>query len=218
LLEIGTDLILEPIDSMDGKEQFRSRVVDREENTIYIDYPINLETNRMTFFMDGMQLNASFIEQSPSSAVYMFQTEVIGRVKRDIPMMMLHDPGAENYLRIQRRKYVRVQTQVDISVHFENHPPFTAVTEDISAGGVAVAIPPQLEVTKGTQGEIVLVLPIQDEKYHYMKLSSVVVRLHNQQERRVASLEFRETTSAEQQMLIRFCFERQLLMKRKGLI
>ena len=55
-------------------------------------------------------------------------------------MMKLHYPGDEYVMKIQRRQYVRVETAVDIAIHPYNGEfvPFTAVTDDISAGGALV--------------------------------------------------------------------------------
>ncbi|MGC8228342.1 flagellar brake protein [Pseudobacillus badius] len=218
MIETGMQLLLFSTEQ-EQEEQYRCRVADTDEGIILIDYPVNMSTNRSTFFVDGTRLSAEFVDPKYSSAVYAFTTEVAGRTKRDIPLLILRDPGLEKYVRIQRRKFVRVQIPVDAAVHFENSAAFTAATEDISAGGIAVSLPEGIEVSHGDQGRIYLSLPMQSGEHHYFEIIGRAVRVRTDDKgRKFVSVEFVNLEEAEQQILLRFCFERQLIMKRKGLI
>lgn len=75
-IKVGTQLTLEPTFT-DKTEKYRCKVVDLDEQFIYIDYPTDTISNRTVFLMDGMQLRATFVEDS--KAVYAFQTEVLGK-------------------------------------------------------------------------------------------------------------------------------------------
>ncbi|MEK4028949.1 PilZ domain-containing protein [Pseudobacillus sp. FSL P4-0506] len=218
MIETGMYLLLVSREK-DQEEHYRCRVADIDEGVILIDYPVNIGTNRSTFFVDGMQLSAEFIDPKYSSAVYTFDTEVKGRTKRDIPLLILHDPGLEKYVRIQRRKFVRVPIPVDAAIYLENVAPFTAATEDISAGGIAVPLPEGIDVSNEQQGRVYLSVPMQSGDHHYFEITARVVRLRiDDKGRPIASIEFVDIPRTDQQILLRFCFERQLIMKRKGLI
>ncbi|OCA92737.1 flagellar brake protein [Pseudobacillus wudalianchiensis] len=219
MIETGMYLLLVSTDEEGQQEHYRCRVADIDEGEVLIDYPVNISTNRSTFFVDGTQLSAEFIDPKYSSAVYTFNTEIKGRTKREIPLLILHDPGPEKYERIQRRKFVRVPTPVDIAVHLDNTPPFTAATEDISAGGIAVALPTGIEAESGNRGRVYLSIPMQSGERYYFEIPVSIVRVRtDHKDRVIASVEFIDIRQTDQQILLRFCFERQLIMKRKGLI
>ncbi|MCP3763213.1 flagellar brake domain-containing protein [Domibacillus sp. A3M-37] len=218
MLEPGRTITMEPFDGNDKKEEYRCKVVDIEEGKLFIDYPVSVQTNRTVFLLDGMQLAVSFIDPAASSAIFLFHTEVIGRVKKEIPMLMLHDPGLNNYVRVQRRKFVRVQKAVDVAVEVDGMPSFSSVTEDISAGGMAIVLPESAHADKGTEAKVYGVIPSQHTEPRYIEAMAELVRIYEDKKsgRRVGSFQFKDLVYAEQQMLMRFCFEQQLQLRKKG--
>ncbi len=135
-IKIGTMLILEPTYT-ERVEKFRCKVVEQKDGVIYIDYPINTITKKTAFLIDGAQFRVTFNDESKQS--FAFNTEVLGRKKGNIPMIMLSCPPDEEFIKIQRREFVRVETPVDVAVEYDNR--FTQlVADDISAGGVLLAL------------------------------------------------------------------------------
>lgn len=219
MVQIGDLLTLE-LKHSKQVEKFKCRLVDQKENILYIDYPISLRTNKTVFLFDGTQLNATFIGQDGTS-VFLFESEIIGRVKQNIPMLMLTYPGEEALLKIQRRNYVRIETAVDIAIHSLNgeFSPFTAVTDDISAGGAAVLIPKEKILQPGSLVKTWIVLILQNGEYHHLSTISRVVRVIDYNEtRNKLSLQFNEIANHERQLLLRYCFEKQLENKKKGIL
>lgn len=217
MISIGDTLTLEPKNSVEI-ERYKCKVVEINGNQIYIDYPINMETQRTVFLLDGTQLKASFIAKNGS--VYLFQTEVMGRRKQNIPMLKLYYPGEENLVKIQRRQFVRVETPVDVAVHpiSDEFKPFTTITDDISAGGAAIILRNNNVLNKGDIFHLWLSLPMNNGEYHYLKLKSKAIRLiESKESNNLLSIQFLETTGQEKQLLLRFCFEKQLELKKKGL-
>ncbi|WP_338470112.1 PilZ domain-containing protein [Niallia sp. XMNu-256] len=152
----------------------------------------------------------------------MFNTEVLGRVLQGIPMIKLRYPGDSFVIKIQRRQYVRVPAVVDVAIHpvQDEFLPFTTITEDISAGGSLLLLDQQAHpVQQGADVVAVFILPFQDGEYHYLKLRSKIIRRINEDEtgRSLFSLQFLNVTSIERQTLLRFTFDRQLAMKKKGI-
>ena len=216
MLTIGSHLVLEPKNA-NQIEQYKCRLVDRIDNLLYIDYPINVSTNRTSFLVDGTQLKVTFVE---GESAYLFETEILGRVKRGIPMMKLMYPGDEYVIKVQRRKFVRIETSVDVAIHPLNgeFKPFTSLTLDISAGGSLIKFRKQEGISEGMNIRTIIVLPMQNGDYHYMNLISKVVRIMKQENgENHASLQFIGVTPLEIQLLLRFSFDRQLAMKKKGL-
>lgn len=201
-------------------EVFRCKLVEYHDEVLYIDYPVNQKTGRTGFFFEGTQFKATFVGKDES--VYVFETEVRERKKLTIPVLAIHYPGKDYILRIQRRKYVRIDTAVDVSVH----PPagsgaaFTSVTIDISGGGAAVIPAPGHNIEEDQRLEVWFVIPLASGEVHYVQTVSRVVRVWkgNGKERDKLSLEFENIDENDRQMIIRFCFERQLSHRRRGVL
>lgn len=218
MLKIGDMINLEPTINPKN-EKYRCRVVERKENKLYIDYPVNAKTGKTVFLLNGTQLKA-FVTGDSTSA-YFFDTSVLGRVKQNIPMIVLSFPGEDSMYKIQRREYVRVETPVDIAIHclHGEFPPFVSITHDISAGGASIILPSSKTLRPGVDIHTHLVLPTLSDDYQYVTFKSHVIRIVEGRngERNKASIKFVDISESDRQLLIKFCFERQLLLKKKGI-
>lgn len=213
MLNIGDILTLELVDS-EKKETFKCKLVDRKDPYLYIDYPVNVETRKTVYLLEGTQLKCKFTANDGSS--YYFETKVLGRVKKNISMVILLYQGKEHLMKIQRRQFVRVDAAIDIAIHPTNNEfiPFTTVTKDISAGGVAI-LSREKNIKEGMEVWCWLVLPMINGEYHYIKILSKVVRIIPLEDNRdQVSLQFIEVNSVDQQNLLRFCFDQQIRQKR----
>src|SRR4051812_39078747 len=114
MLKIGKTLMLEQKYSS-AKESYKCMIVEVVEGTFYIDYPIDVETGKVAFLVDGTQLRASFTDGEKGT--FLFDTEVFKKVKGKIPMMQLLLPPKEMFIKLQRRQFVRIETRVDIAIH-----------------------------------------------------------------------------------------------------
>ncbi|MFS0781361.1 flagellar brake protein [Bacillus sp. 1P06AnD] len=210
-MKIGNRLVLESKGS-GSYEKYQSKILEMSNGCVYIDYPQNMATKKTAFLPDGITLKASYVDETENA--FWFQTEVLGKRKSTIPMIQLSLPPKETHNKIQRREFVRIETNIDAAVHSPNHafPPFTTVTEDISAGGAAILVPKEIKVEENSRATIWLVLPAKGGSIHYVKVDSQVVRLIEQPAGRynVMTMQFNEIPDKERQQLIRFCFEKQL--------
>ncbi|KON87214.1 pilus assembly protein PilZ [Sporosarcina globispora] len=217
MINIGEALILELTHS-EKSEKYKCKLVEREGNTLYIDYPINQETNKTAFLLDGTQLKITFL--AADGTVYLFESEVLGRVKLKIPMMVISYPGDEHLVKVQRRRFVRVETPVDVAIHPVNNEfiPFVSVTDDISAGGAAIIGKTISSLKANMQIHAYFVLAMQNGDNYYLKLESKVIRVSEPRNgKSLISVQFMDVSSQDRQLLLRFCFDRQLAMKKKGL-
>ncbi|MGM0845982.1 MAG: flagellar brake protein [Bacillota bacterium] len=214
MLKIGTTLTLEPVQA-DRAEKFRCKAVEFKDSKLYIDYPVHTETDKTVFLIDGTQLKVSFVYNE--TTVFSFETEVTGRKKSKIPMICLHYPGDDELLKVQRRQFVRVEASVDAAI-ITPSASYTTVTTDLSAGGCAVQVLKDHTYKAGMEVEIILVLLMQTGEYHYFNVPGRVVRIWDRGSVKIASLEFNELKDLQQQSIMRFCFERQLTLRNKGLI
>lgn len=199
-------------------ERLKCKLVEKKGNKLYIDYPINQETGRSAFLMLGTQLVASFVS---NESVFRFQTEVTGRIKENIPMISLTYPGDDQLIKIQRRQFVRIDANLDVAIYsLQNEfQAFTAVTADISAGGTALLLPKSIKLKEKQEIVIWFSLPFQNEGIEYIKVKGKIIRFipadHDLFVK--APIEFQNIDEDTRQVLIRFCFNQQILIRRKGL-
>ena len=212
-IKIGTMLILEPTYT-ERVERFRCKVVEQKDGVIYIDYPINTITKKTAFLIDGAQFRVTFNDESKQS--FAFNTEVLGRKKGNIPMIMLTCPPDEEFIKIQRREFVRVETPVDVAVEYDNR--FTQlVADDISAGGVLLALQGAVNFKIGDEVRLTIVLPYTNKEIRYVQTGALVVTTFERNNRTLASVQFTDTDDIDKQYIVRFCFERQLQIRKKEL-
>lgn len=212
-LKIGTVLTLEPTYT-ERIEKFRCRVVEQGENVLYIDYPINTQTKKTAFLVDGAQFRATFMNESKNS--FAFNTEVLGRKGGTVPMIMLACPPENEFIKIQRREYVRVETSADVAI--EHDGKFAQfVTGDLSAGGLAVVINKPVTFKDDDEIKLTLVLPYANGDIKYVQTEAVVVRVFEKDSIQIASIQFTDTDDIDKQHIVRFCFERQVQLRKKEL-
>jgi len=212
-LKIGTMLILEPTYT-ERVEKFRCKVVEQKDGVLYIDYPINTITKKTAFLIDGAQFRVTFNDESKQS--FAFNTEVLGRKKGNIPMIMLSCPPEDEFIKIQRREFVRVETPVDVAVEYDNC--FTQlVADDISAGGILLTLRGPVNFKEGDTVRLTIVLPYTNNDIHYVQTDALVVTIFERHNHTFASLQFTDTDDIDKQYIVRFCFERQLQIRKKEL-
>lgn len=212
-LKIGTVITLEPTFT-ERVERFRCRIVEKTDSVIYIDYPINVQTKKTVFLVDGAQFRATYMNEAKES--FAFNTEVLSRKGGTVPMVALSLPTDNEFIKIQRREYVRVETNVDVAVEFDGKF-MQFVTEDISAGGIAVVLNKPVNFVDGNEIKLTLVLPYTNGEIKYIQTKAVVVRIFNKGNIKIASIQFTDTDDLDKQHIVRFCFERQLYLRKKEL-
>ena len=212
-LKIGTILTLEPTYT-ERIEKFRCKVVEQQDNIIYINYPTNMITKKTAFLIDGAQFRATFNTEAKQN--FAFNTEVLGRKAGNIPMILLACPPEDEFIKIQRREYVRVETPVDVALEF-NDQFYQFVAEDISAGGTALHLKSAVNFKEGDEVKLTIVLPFVNGDIRYVQTDAIIIRIFEREEVRIASVQFTDTDDIDKQHIVRFCFERQLIIRKKEL-
>jgi c-di-GMP-binding flagellar brake protein YcgR len=211
LLTIGTIIVIEK-DFTNDSEKFKSKVIDIGEDYLMIDYPTDIETGKTAFFIDGTQLLVTFVDGMKMS--YAFRTEVSGRFMKGVPMLKLSYPGNDQLVKIQRREFVRVGTPIDVAVLKDGN--YTqVVAEDISAGGIALNLPEDTSFLEEDLLYLTIVLPFENNETKYIRADGRVIRISEKLNRKIASIQFEEIEKEARQYIVRFSFERQLMMRKK---
>ncbi|MDM5285202.1 flagellar brake protein [Peribacillus frigoritolerans] len=217
MFKIGDILMLEP-KYTSQKEKFNCMVVEMGTGCFYTDFPIDEETGKIAFLMDGTQFNVTFSNEE--QAVYVFESEVLGKVKGRIPMMQLLLPEPETFVKIQRRQFVRLDVTLDTAIHPEHSefPPFRALTEDISAGGASIRLLKGTAIQSVSQLYLWMALTMKSGEIHYLRLKSKVIRVTEKEHgNMLLHVQFLEPSKNDIQTLMRFIFEKQVDLKKKGL-
>ena len=214
MLKPGVVLTLQ-VRNDDKVEKYRCKVQEVREKEFYVDYPSHYTNGRTTYILNGTQLLISFV--TDDGVAYTFESEVLGRVKQSIPMIQLAFPGYDQVVKVQRRQYVRVESILDVAIHplsvgFE---PFLTITHDISAGGAAILIPENAALPEKEHVLTTFVLHLNNGEIHYLKLKSKVIRIvEADNKKRRASLQFDPIKENERQIIVKYCFEQQLLLRK----
>lgn len=188
---------------------YRCKIIDKEKGAIYIDYPIDIKTERTVFIPIDEPFKVRFFEEA---AVYQFETKVIARTKKVMPVLKLSVPSKEEFQKIQRRAYLRVNTTVDIAIHCPENSftPFTTVTKDLSGGGVRFIIPELLKDLKFENDQLLdvfLVLRFSSNEYEYLQLDAKFVRMLHNESPKEATMSFQHEDIQDEQKLVRYCFQ-----------
>ncbi|MDZ5712028.1 flagellar brake protein [Jeotgalibacillus haloalkalitolerans] len=210
-MKIGTVLTIEPMHASQN-DKYKSRLVEVSGGKLYIDYPINMTTNKTVFLIDGMQLRISYTNENNDA--YSFETEVKGRKNANIPMILLDKPGEKDLIKVQRRQFVRVNTSIDVALR-TGAAKYHTVTEDISAGGLSFIMKNGMSIKKGDLIELFLVLPMRNGETQYLKVSGEITRTKMIDRVEIGMVKFKDLTALERQLLLRYTFECQLKMKEK---
>ncbi|MFJ7307162.1 flagellar brake protein [Peribacillus frigoritolerans] len=216
MFKIGDTLMLEP-KYTPQKEKFNCMVVEMGTGCFYTDFPIDVETGKMAFLMDGTQFNVTFSNEE--QAVYVFESEVLGKVKGRIPMMQLLLPEAETFVIIHRRQFVRLDVTLDTAIHPEHSEftPFSTLTEDISAGGASIRLLKGTAIQSVSQLYLWMALTLKSGEIHYLRLKSKVIRVTEKEHgNRLLHVQFLEPSKHDIQTLMRFIFEKQVDLKKKA--
>lgn len=217
MMKIGTSLKIEVNEEEIEEQSYFSKVIEENQAILFIDYPINEKTRKTVFFTEGTTITATYVEDE---AVYRFISKVVFRKKNPLPVLAIEKPKKDEIERLQRRDYVRIDTDVDIAVHSPDNSfsPFTTVTVDLSGGGVSFIIPKHVNLTEGEHVAITIVLVMETGKYHYIHATCNIIRIKRADGGiTIGSCQFLSLVKSDQEMIIQYCFEKQREIRRKEL-
>lgn len=217
MLSIGDTVLLETIASDDDdKIVFRSKVLDIKDGTFSIGPPIKEETNRTEpIILENTAFEVQFVAKNQK--VYKFQTKVIEKKRNGITMFELELPDEKEFINIQRRSFIRVEAQLKVKVISPSNEfsAFDTYSVDISAGGLKAILPKNITLEEEQAAICSFILPLSENDV-FMQLKSKVVRITDKISKRYVSFQFEGITEHERQSIVKYCFERQLALRRKG--
>lgn len=213
-MKIGATLYMQQ-----GDDQYRSRIVEIDDGKYFIDLPVDMKTYRTSDMKEGTPLQVSFIDED--SGIYRFESMVSGRKLGRVPMLIIERPDENHLVRMQRREFLRIDSEIDVAVHpkVERFHAFTTTSADLSGGGMAIKLPKHHGLKENMEIYCWLVLSKHSGDSDYLFLPCKVLRIFQPDQKGIesASLGFVSIQEKERQKIIRFCYEKQLELKKKGL-
>ena len=199
------------------EESLRCKVIDKDEQYLYVDYPINIRTTKSVV----PSLNKPFsVFYLADGAVYEFTAAIKPYNKLTVPAFAIPFPKTDEVRRIQRREFVRTKTNVDIAIHCLNNSfsPFTSVTYDISGGGAAFIIPPEIRLESVEKIKVYLVLRWNKNNCEYITTEAEFIRFQQLEEIRIMSIKYHFDQKNDQEKIIQYCFNKLREERKQGIL
>ena len=210
-MKIGTLLYLERFDIHSRQmKKYHCKVIEKSEHYLFIDYPINQQSKKSTFFPKGETFSVTY--RGNDQNIYYFHSEIVAKLKLTVPALAIKFPDKSKRKRIQRREFVRIETGVDVALHSTDQSflPFVTVTSDISGGGLSIVLPKQQKLDVHDIVEVWIPIQISLDEFNYIHATTEVVLIKPMNQTiSTASLKFTNISKQSQQCIIRYCFEKQ---------
>ena len=197
-----------------SKQSYTLKTVDVKDQHLIIQSPMQLLPNGKPL-RSGTKVEISYVR---AGTMYLFETEVIKAFEEQEPLLLLRTPFPEQIQKIQRRQYLRVPTNLVMTLSLnDGKEQLEAPLIDLSGGGFLLALTLR-EVEKlslSVDGK----LPIEERgRKHYIPFKARVVNVkYNQEKKRYeVAFQFTEIKESDREVIIRYCFARQLELHRKG--
>jgi len=195
-------------------EEYKSRVADEDEQSLCIEFPLNVKSGRLKRLKAGDTLAAHFITNT--GVKHFFDTEVTGFTSGDIPLVKISRPQEEDMTKIQRRNFFRIMIEVDIAVKTESGQKYIFKTDDISGGGISFIIEKNENFEMGQLLNCWVTLPYRNGNIEHATFVGEVLRVKElETKRKLVMMQFVDIVEQERQRIIRFLFAKQIELRDK---
>lgn len=212
-LKIGDKFNIERYEGnilLDKKSILNSQLVDLHGENIYISIP--MYKGKKYLLKDGQKISIFFYRDS---GVFQFFAEVIEQNKKDMVTFSIK-PTSE-LKKIQRRNYFRLPVVMKVVIERKQEDEILTiecVTKDLSGGGIKAVCNKETK-----EGEVIKTNLYLNEK-DVITLESSVVRVIKDKTTNAYELgiAFKNIEQTNEDKIFAFIFEKQRLLRKKGLI
>jgi c-di-GMP-binding flagellar brake protein YcgR len=205
--------VTELLIKIDGEtKSYTTRIADIGDDYVKIEIPFKAGTSNLISLPTGTKIVVSY---SFSKGQFSFETQVLHTQDDNIPLFVLKKPDIGNIERLQRRNYLRVPVEAEISVQTVTDK-FTSYTEDVSGGGVSLYCNEDLKLNSNEPCQCILILHFRNGSVSQVSFTGKVVRIKKTSGKMLQwiSIKIDRIADSDQQKIIRFCFEKQIDMKK----
>ncbi|MEK3721750.1 flagellar brake protein [Paenibacillus sp. FSL H8-0034] len=197
------------IDEEEAKQEYKSRIADQDDNSIFMEIPINEKTGRLKKLYIGDELSAYFILDG--GVKNYFTTSVLGFTDDVIRLIQIRKPTPETITKIQRRSFLRVPAELEMAVKYSDQLQFIAVTDDVGGGGISFLCDGYIPLAAQQMVSCWLLANYKNGQIEHIPFKGEMVRIKMLESgRQQVMMRFAEITDRDRQKIIRYCFERQL--------
>lgn len=212
-LKIGDKLSIEfyEEDTNQGENNMlNTQLIDINDNCLHISSPI-YRGKRYSLY-EGQKITIFFYRKK---GVYQFDAKVVKKIESNIITYVLKLIG--DVQKIQRRNYYRlpIVTNAILKKHKDDKMlEFECVTKDLSGGGVKVACKSEVEKSDN------IIIDIYLDEDQIITMGGEIIRITKDLDNDLyeIGIEFKETNETDTDRIFSFIFEKQRLMRKKGLI
>ncbi|GGD69372.1 flagellar brake protein [Paenibacillus nasutitermitis] len=196
-------------DEEEANIEYKSRVSDEQEDELLIDIPILERTGRYKRLFLGDELSAYFM--TGDGVKHYFNSHVLGFKEDVVKMIRIRKPDPQTITKVQRRHFLRVAAELELAIKMSEQVRFIGVTDDVGGGGISFLADGKWPITEGTTLDCWLLVPYRNGSLDHAQFKAEVVRVKRTETGKVQVMaKFSGITDGERQKIIRFCFERQL--------
>lgn len=215
LIKINQLVHVDIEDNEGNVHKYHSRVENLGEDEIALASPIRKRTP--VYVPAGTVLSVCFWDKI---SIYSFQTVGRSSVDRGMPMLLVKYPYKVE--KVQKREYVRVQANLSILLSYKDpegeYKELWCQTRDISGGGIMLATTKPVSLTNGYQVRLAFQLEM-----NTIYLAGQVVRNDLEEdadglEKSILGVKFTNVSEKDRQHIIKYVFNRQIELRRKGLL
>lgn len=209
----GTRIRLRSLESP-GKPAHITRVEEVSDRWLAVQRPTH--HYQPVRLYPGTPVEVRVVRTTPPEGIYRAETVVLGETRQRVPLLRLEPPG--RWERSQLREYFRVPAMRPVRVRPLQEggdvPWLEGHTRDLSGGGCQVMLPTALE--QGARVEVELELP---DAVHRLvgSIQRVQVDPDAGQLPVAIGIKFEQVSERQREEIIRYAFERQIELRRKGM-
>lgn len=201
------------VDEEEAQKEFKSRIADVRDDVMSIEVPIEIKTGRFKKLYTGDELSIYYM--SEGGVKNYFNTQVVGLKREAISLVLIRKPNPEAIAKVQRRTFLRVPAELEVSVQLANLHQFLAITEDVGGGGISMSCDVKEPVNPKDVVSCWLLIPYRNGTVDHVPFKAEVMRIKELETgRKLVMLGFTEISDADRQKVIRYCFERQLELRK----
>lgn len=215
-LKINKLVSIEHYNDNGKKERYASRVENIGSDWIGLAAPMS---KRLPVYLPiQSEIKVLFWD---STAVYSFNTVVLKNIKEgSVGQLAIRYP--EKYEKVQNREYVRVPVSLNVTIKYlvkdEEESTVVGKTRDLSGGGMMVTLKKPGLIKRNAQVTINFEL-----NESPITISALTVREDIEIDsdgitRAVLGFKFLSIPDKDRQLIIKFVFDRQIELRRKGLL
>lgn len=215
ILAVNTLVHIEILDQRGEVQRYSSRVENLTEDRIALASPLKHRTP--IFIPPGNFVTVFF---SDKLTVYNFRSRVVANVPERVPMLIVEAP--EFLEKIQKREYVRVSINLNVLFSYQDEEEQTkevwCKTRDLSGGGLMLVSNKAIQIAKGAKVNVTFQLD-SDNIYVNGELMRVYQELDiSGIERQILGVKFVNLSESNRQFIIKFVFQRQIELRKRGLL